>query len=372
MPETEDGPVERGIGVYFFSAGPAAGDAGSPGARTGRYDVLVDAARAADAGGLDHVWLPERHFQPFGGDHPNPSVLAAAIAMVTRRVRIRAGSVVLPLHHPARVAEEWAVVDNLSGGRVELSSATGWHPADFVFAPDHFAGRAAVAQEHLRQVDALWRGESVEFPAPDGTRRPLQTFPRPVQPSIPWWVTAAGSPETFVLAGRLGAGILTGYGAFTPNQFAERIALYRAAYAADHDGRGRVAVMIHTAMGPSGPEIRAEAAGALRRYLSTYLRQREDEDIAKAERSLDFGVQRYLRTGSLIGSPAEVRDRLRTLFAADVDDVSALVDFGVSAETVTWTLKALCELRAELLGETRERPPGAAPTSAPTPEGTSR
>jgi natural product biosynthesis luciferase-like monooxygenase protein len=363
--ETERGRADRGIGVYFFSAGPPPGSAG-PAAGQGRYDVLLDAARAADTGGLDHIWLPERHFQPFGGDHPNPSVLAAAVAMVTRRVRIRAGSVVLPLHHPARVAEEWAVVDNLSGGRVELSAATGWHPADFAFAPEHFPDRAAVTQRHLHQVDALWRGELVDFPVPGGRSQPIQTFPRPVQRALPWWITAAGSPETFALAGRLGAGILTGYGAFTPNQLAERIALYRAASWAEHTSPGRVAVMIHTAMGPSGPTVRSEATIALRRYLSTYVRQRDDEDAAKAERSLEFGVQRYLRTGSLIGSPAEVRDRLSTIFDAGVDDVSALVDFGVSAETVAWTLTALCELRTDLLGAASPRPPGTPASLIPS------
>lgn len=365
MSESEPGRVDRGIGVYFFSAGPTAGSAG-PETGPGRYDLLLDAARAADTGGLDHIWLPERHFQPFGGDHPNPSVLAAAVAVVTRRVRIRAGSVVLPLHHPARVAEEWAVVDNLSGGRVELSAATGWHPADFVLAPEHFTDRAAVTQRHLRQVDALWRGECVNLPVPGGTPRPIQTFPRPVQRALPWWITAAGSPETFALAGRLGAGILTGYGAFTPSQLAERIALYRAAFRAEHTGAGRIAVMIHTAMGPSGPDVRSEATTALRRYLSTYVRQRDDEDAVKAERSLEFGVQRYLRTGSLIGSPAEVRDRMSAIFDAGVDDVSALVDFGVSAETVAWTLTALCELRAELLGAASPRPPGAPVSPIPS------
>src|SRR6185312_5121833 len=82
------------------------------------YRLLLDGARFADARGFDSIWLPERHFHPFGGIFPNPSVLAAAVAVATKRLAIRAGSVVLPLHHPLRVAEEWAVVDQLSRGRV--------------------------------------------------------------------------------------------------------------------------------------------------------------------------------------------------------------------------------------------------------------
>src|SRR6185503_19770559 len=101
------------------------------------------------------VWLPERHFHAFGGPFPAPSVLAAALAIVTRRIGIRAGSVVLPLHHPARVAEEWAVVDNLSGGRVGVSFASGWHVDDFVFAPEAYERRHDVTRRDLDVVRRL-------------------------------------------------------------------------------------------------------------------------------------------------------------------------------------------------------------------------
>ena len=72
--------------------------------------------------GFKAVWTPERHFHAFGGLYPNPAVTSAAVAAITTRVRVRAGSVVLPLHNPIRVAEEWAVVDNLSQGRVGCRS----------------------------------------------------------------------------------------------------------------------------------------------------------------------------------------------------------------------------------------------------------
>jgi len=79
-----------------------------------KYQLLTEGAKFADQNGFTAVWSPERHFHAFGGIFPNPSVTSAALAMVTNRVQIRAGSVVLPLHDPLRVAEEWSVVDNLS------------------------------------------------------------------------------------------------------------------------------------------------------------------------------------------------------------------------------------------------------------------
>src|SRR5437667_11324855 len=79
-----------------------------------RYRLLLEGAKFADQHGFDAVWTPERHFHAFGGLYPNPSVTSAAVAAVTGRIKIRAGSVVLPLQNPIRVAEEWSVVDNLS------------------------------------------------------------------------------------------------------------------------------------------------------------------------------------------------------------------------------------------------------------------
>ncbi len=88
-----------------------------------KYRTVIEAARFADAHGFAALWLPERHFTALGSLYPNPAVLHAALARETKHLRLRAGSVVLPLHDPIRVAEEWAVVDNLSEGRVEISFA---------------------------------------------------------------------------------------------------------------------------------------------------------------------------------------------------------------------------------------------------------
>ena len=78
-----------------------------------KYRLILESARYADDHGFAALWLPERHFHSVGGFSPNSAVLAAALARDTSRIGLRGGSVVLPLHHPVRVAEEWSVVDNL-------------------------------------------------------------------------------------------------------------------------------------------------------------------------------------------------------------------------------------------------------------------
>src|SRR5262245_34389807 len=77
---------------YFASA--------DVGESSDKYRLLIEGAKFADTRGFAAVWTPERHFYAFGGLYPNPSVTSAAIATVTERIQIRAGSVVLPLHDP--------------------------------------------------------------------------------------------------------------------------------------------------------------------------------------------------------------------------------------------------------------------------------
>ena len=171
-----------------------------------KYKLLIESARFADAHGLASIWLPERHFIKFGCLYPNPAVLHAALARETKRIRLRAGSVVMPLQNPIRVAEEWAVVDVLSGGRVDVSFASGWHPDDFVFAPENYADRKGEMLRGIETVRRLWRGEQIEATSASGQKIQVRTYPTPLQKELNVFLTAAGNPETFEKAGEIGAG----------------------------------------------------------------------------------------------------------------------------------------------------------------------
>ncbi|HWO40961.1 MAG TPA: MupA/Atu3671 family FMN-dependent luciferase-like monooxygenase, partial [Candidatus Eisenbacteria bacterium] len=203
-PKDAKGGAERNIEFsLFYFASNENEDAGD------KYRLLVEGAKFADRHGFSAVWTPERHFHAFGGLYPNPSVTSAALATVTRSLKLRAGSVVLPLQNPIRVAEEWAVVDNLSNGRVGVSFASGWHANDFVFAPENYAGRREIMVREIEVVRKLWRGDSVSLRDGVGSEVEVKIFPRPVQRELPIWITAAGSPDTFRPAGESGANLLT-------------------------------------------------------------------------------------------------------------------------------------------------------------------
>src|ERR1044072_8977566 len=216
--------VERAIkfGLYFFS------DDGSKNSDD-KYRLLLESAKFADRHGFTAVWTPERHFQAFGGLYPNPSVLSAALAMITERVQIRAGSVALPLHHPVRVAEEWSLVDNLSRGRVAVSYASGWHPNDFLFAPNVYEQRKEVMFRHIETIKKLWRGESIEFAGVNGSPIQVSILPRPVQAQLPIWLTTAGNPETWNRAGEIGANVLAALPGYEVQDLAGAIRGYRHA-----------------------------------------------------------------------------------------------------------------------------------------------
>ena len=160
-----------------------------------KYKLVLEGAKFADQHGFSSVWVPERHFTELGCLYPNPALLHAALARETRNIGLRAGSVVMPLHNPIRVAEEWSVVDNLSGGRVGVSFASGWHPDDFVFFPKKYHHRHEETFHGLQTVRKLWRGEPITTEGVDGEQVELRIYPTPIQRHLPVWITAAGNPN---------------------------------------------------------------------------------------------------------------------------------------------------------------------------------
>ena len=173
------------------------------------YDLVVDAVIAADRNKFKAVWLPERHFEKFGGSFPNPNTIAASLAMLTEHIRLRAGSVNLPQHAtPLRVVEDWSMVDNLSGGRVDISFGAGWNVIDFALLPQNFLINKVVLWESIQAVRTLWQGGKVEVADGLGRKIHIQTRPSPIQPALEVWVSAVTNPQTFWDAGAVGANML--------------------------------------------------------------------------------------------------------------------------------------------------------------------
>jgi natural product biosynthesis luciferase-like monooxygenase protein len=339
---------------FFADGGLSRGDG---------YQLLLDSARFADEHGFAAVWTPERHFHQFGGLYPNPSVTGAAVAAVTERVGIRAGSVVAPLHHPVRIAEEWAVVDNLSRGRAGVSFASGWHAADFVLRPEGYPSRKQVMADTVEAVRRLWRGEAVSFPDGAGESFSARIFPAPVQPELPVWITSAGSPETFATAGRLGAGVLTHLLGQSLDALAGNIAVYRQALGSSRrpDAHGHVALMLHTLIGTDRDKVR----DLVHDPFCDYLRSSMDLVVASSgvlppgldvnrlpERDKEFLVRaafdRYFTTSGLFGTVEDAWHTVSRLAAMGVDEVACLIDYGVPQAEIFRSLEHVAELNGRV------------------------
>jgi natural product biosynthesis luciferase-like monooxygenase protein len=332
--------------LFYF-----ANDSGKVG--LARYRLLLEGARFADTHDFAAVWIPERHFHRFGGQFPNPSVAAAAVAAVTERVAIRAGSVVAPLHNPVRIAEEWSVVDNLSGGRVGLSFASGWNANDFVLQPGNYENRKTALADTVESVRRLWRQEAVPMMNHKGEKVEVRSYPMPVQLELPFWLTSAGSVETFRQAGNLGGGVLTHLLGQTLGELAKKIAVYRQAIADRHGQRGHVALMVHTFLGTSRSEVRSIVERPFSDYLRSsvelWLRSSEVSEADINPDDLDFMIHNsfdsYFATSGLFGTVDDGLKLLQALSQVDIDEVACLIDFVSDTETVLASLPYLDELR---------------------------
>jgi natural product biosynthesis luciferase-like monooxygenase protein len=358
-------PVDFSL-LYFSSHdGAGGGD---------KYRELFEAARFADMRGFRAIWLPERHFHPFGGLFPNPAVLAAALATTTDRIRLRAGSVVMPLQNPIRVAEEWAVVDNLSGGRVDLAFAAGWNVRDFALAPDAYEGRADRTLAGLETVRRLWRGESVKVADGRGQAVEVRTFPRPLQPEISTWLTSARPADTFAIAGSIGANVLTGLIAHSRDSLAEKIGLYREARAkAGHDPEtGQASVMLHAFLGEDLGEVRRTVKSPFTRYLKSFVDlwagRDEQRNFATADERqqheiLEFAFEKYFHKSALFGTVSQSLEMIAGLREMGVSEVACLIDFGIDSASVMQSLNLLAGVHDRLRAESVPAPPGP-----PSPE----
>jgi alkanesulfonate monooxygenase SsuD/methylene tetrahydromethanopterin reductase-like flavin-dependent oxidoreductase (luciferase family) len=162
---------------------------------------LAQQAEIADRLGFHSLWLPESHFQP-RGSNPAPLLLLAAMAARTERIRLATTSYLLTIRNPLLVAEEVAVLDRLSGGRLILGVGRGFRPALFEAFNVPRATKRDRFEAALETMIQAWKGESVH---PDADHpEPLRLTPEPLQkPHPPIWVAAFG-PKALAQAGRLG------------------------------------------------------------------------------------------------------------------------------------------------------------------------
>jgi len=298
---------------------------------------VIGLAEAAEAAGLSTLWVAEHHFHS-GGVVPSPPVLLAALGARTRRIRLGALVSVLPFHQPIELAEQFAMVDRLLGGRLNLGVGSGYIALEF----DGFGIDPAEKRDRfdraLATLLAALEGKEVRGEGPRSV--PVRINVRPVQlPHPPIWI-AVQRREAIPFVARRGASLaLVPYATLADREeLADEVRDYRSNLPAGT--RGEVAAALHLYAGPHPDRARH----ALQRYLDSRLATQSAFYQEKVRRDPSHASAATIeRSGwALFGSAEEVAAGLGSFAAIGVDEVLGIFDFGgLPASDVQASVRAL-------------------------------
>lgn len=287
------------------------------------YSRALERVDIMERSGLyEAVWLAEHHFTTYSVS-PSVSVMGAMVAARTERLRIGTAVSLAPMYHPLRLAEEIALLDVLSGGRVNWGAGRGNDPGEFrVFGLD-LERSYALFRENVDVVLRAWREERLTYRGDFHTFEGIEVLPKPLQrPHPPVWL-AASSPGAIAWAASAGHSIL-----MDPHSSHSDIGAKYAAYreglaAAGHPVEGRVIPMARmVAVAPTDEEAREIALRGARWTVSSmsdparrgYSRSIRPASSARtAERDPRSRVERYVDDVVIHGTPERVAERIRAL-----------------------------------------------------------
>jgi alkanesulfonate monooxygenase SsuD/methylene tetrahydromethanopterin reductase-like flavin-dependent oxidoreductase (luciferase family) len=286
-----------------------------------RYQDLLAQIELGDALGFDTVWLGELHFSRAFSILADPLLLLAAAAQRTTRIRLGTAVTLLPLHNPVKIAEEAAIADILSNGRLEFGVGRGT-------APVHYAGYD-IPQEESRErfeealdfIVQAWTQKSFSTRGKYFRARDLTVVPKPVQSPHPPVRIAANSPDTFPLAARRRLPIFATPLINPPDKLKEGLAVYRGGLPAGTRADAALAFPVHVAA--SREQARRECEASLLHFLreaGERLRPLGDADVKSFEafRQVLARMQRVQyedvdREMAVFGDPAYCVERMRAL-----------------------------------------------------------
>ena len=188
-------------------------------------EETIEQCVLADKMGFDAVWFVEHHFLTTFSASPCPEVIFGALSRLTDRIRLGFGVVILPYHHPIRVAERVAMVDHLSHGRVDFGTGRSAPYEQTGMGIDPRNTRE-MWDESLTMIPKIWESDTFEWEGKFWNVPPREVLPKPYQkPHPPIWV-AALQPATYELAAQKGIGVMA-LGVNAPSVLEPHIKAYR-------------------------------------------------------------------------------------------------------------------------------------------------
>jgi alkanesulfonate monooxygenase SsuD/methylene tetrahydromethanopterin reductase-like flavin-dependent oxidoreductase (luciferase family) len=281
------------------------------------FAEALQLAEAAEAWGLDGVWLGEIHFNPARSVQSAPIALACFLAARTRRVRIGTAVTVLPLANPLRIAEEVATADHLSQGRFDFGIGRSGSARTYDVLGVPYGESRARFEEALLVMRQAWTGEPFSHQGRFYRFENATVVPRPLQVPHPPLRMAANSAETFPWVGAAGLPLFVGLRDLDLPELAGHLEAYRAAWrAAGHPGAGDVCLRIPVYAAPT----RAAAIEEPRENITYFF-----------ERHAELTRARLARADT--GPAARHQGRLEQLDAMAYEEIlERRVAFGTAAE----------------------------------------
>jgi alkanesulfonate monooxygenase SsuD/methylene tetrahydromethanopterin reductase-like flavin-dependent oxidoreductase (luciferase family) len=301
---------------------------------------IVDEALYADRLGMHSAWIGEHHFGTLGV-LSCPDLALAYIAAQTQQIRLAPAVTVLPLHHPIRVAEQWASLDLLSGGRVDFAAGRGYDRHEYAPLGVSFDDNQAIFEEGMEIVRRLWSED-----APVSHRGRFYMFedvlitPRPVQQPIPAYVASFSKPS-IELAARLGCGLIVApfAAAMTYGGLIQARQLYQETCAKHGTRPGRLMCSYFIHFADDDAQEQAARARQIRYYKECVIPAFPGDPrtappsyryfIAMVERLRNLQPQDLTENAVLLGSSAHISDVLKNVADAGFDEVILYFNVGL-------------------------------------------
>ena len=311
------------------------------------YAQCLRLAARADELGYSSVKTVEHSFYDYGGHSPNPCVFLSAVAARTRRIRLITGAVIPAFHHPAHLGGDLAMLDNMSGGRLDAGFGRAFLPKEFEVYGVPMSQSRERLEESIGMIRRLWTEDRVSVSGRFWSFEDVRLMPRVVQkPHPPIWIAAISTEESFVYAAKNGFNLMIVPYAGKPGQLQDLVQLYRRVWA--ESGHRPGAEQVQVAQFCYVAEKREEADAGFERICRRYLEVFADAVVSWKGRSeseypgYDRMVASILATtpakivaqgGAFVGTPADVVEQIEACRRAFGEiEPSMQVNFGGSSD----------------------------------------
>ena len=296
------------IGIYTLAdLGPDPHTGKTISARQ-RLEEIIQAAKMADAAGLDVFGVGEHHRLDYAVS--SPAIVLSAISQVTKRIKLASTTTVLNTIDPVRLFEDFATLDLLSNGRAEIVAGRGAFIESFPLFGYDVNHYDKLFEEHMELFLELNAKEKVTWKGK--FRSPLQDAeiaPRPLQKELPIWIGVGGTPESAARAGRLGTGLAMAILGGPPNRFKPLVDVYREA--ASQAGRAaedlKVGVTGHAYISKTTQQAKDEFYPYHANYWGYLNSQRGMSTIMSRA---DFEIMAAPETALFVGSSQQIIEKI--------------------------------------------------------------